>query len=89
MKRPQLTGTYGMLSVGILSSSVAAVSSSLDRFVFYILSSGSILLAILITSASLDMIFKGLGWMCGRARKHDEASTLHAKGQRPFAVGTD
>jgi hypothetical protein len=86
VNRPRLTGTYGILSVGVLSSSVALISSSLDRFMFYILSSGSILLAILIASASLDVMFKGIAWMCGRAREHEAAST---NPKSPIAVGTD
>jgi hypothetical protein len=78
-----------MLSVGVLSSSVALMSTRLDRFMFYILSSGSILLAILIASASLDIIFKGIAWACGPARKQGAAPAANAKGQSPIAVATD
>ena len=36
---------------------------------FYLLASGSIVLAILIASAVLDMILTGLAWMCERQRE--------------------
>jgi hypothetical protein len=56
----QRIGTCGIVTVGVVSSGVALISSSLDRALFCILSSGSMLLALTIASASLDLFFRGL-----------------------------
>ena len=47
-----------MLIVGALATFVALMSSRLDRAVFYILSSGSMILALLMASAFLEAIFR-------------------------------
>jgi hypothetical protein len=56
----QRIGTCGIVTVGVLSSGVALLSSRLDRALFCVLSSGSMLLALTIASTSLDLFFRGL-----------------------------
>lgn len=60
MTGTQRIGTCGIVTVGVLSSGVALLSSRLDRALFCVLSSGSMLLALTIASTSLDLFFRGL-----------------------------
>lgn len=69
MSRPQSTRTSLLVSISMVSLVVGLMSSRLDGFALYILSGGSIVLALLITCAVLDMIFTGLAWMCERQLK--------------------
>jgi len=52
--------TCALVAIGIVSVGVAFMSSRLDGFTFYLLASGSIVLAILIAAAVLDMILTDL-----------------------------
>ena len=70
MSGPQATKTYSLLAIGGASIAVALISSRIDGSMFYILSSGSMILAILIASAALDATFKGLAWLRERQEKH-------------------
>ena len=72
--RPESARTYGLVSISLFSIAVALMSSRLDGFAFYILSGGSIVLALLMASAVLNMIFTGLAWMCERQLKPRQVS---------------
>jgi membrane protease YdiL (CAAX protease family) len=74
MTRRQARGAYGIASAGVLTSSIAMTSSQFDRAVFGILASGSILLAIAIASAFLEMVFRALAWRSERSQQHAPAS---------------
>lgn len=50
--------SYGLVSAGILSAGAAIISSRLDRFMFYCLASGSILLTIVFSSHSLENLMR-------------------------------
>jgi hypothetical protein len=50
----------GMMCAGILSAGTAILSSRLDRFMFYCLASGSILLTIAFSSHSLENMMRRL-----------------------------
>jgi hypothetical protein len=84
-------GICMLLTIGL---GVIFVSNRLDGLMFYLLASGSIVLAILIASAVLDFILTGLAWMCGRQRERVAAmanvsySSFHerASGSREVAV---
>ena len=52
--------SYGLVSAGILSAGAAIISSRLDRFMFYCLASGSILLTIVFSSHSLENLMRRL-----------------------------
>ena len=52
------TKAAGMISAGILSAGTAIISSRLDRFMFYCLASGSILLTIAFSSHSLETLMR-------------------------------
>ena len=77
MDLPRSTGVYGMFSIGVLATLVALMSSRLDRVIFYILSSGSMILALLMASAFLEGIFRLLASPAPRAREFaaDDANT--------------
>jgi hypothetical protein len=52
--------SYGMMSAGLVSAGTAILSSRLDRFMFYCLASGSILLTIAFSSHSLESLMRRL-----------------------------
>ena len=58
----------GMMSAGIVSAGTAILSSRLDRFMFYCLASGSILLTIAFSSHSLESLMRRF------APKHETSS---------------
>jgi hypothetical protein len=53
--------SYGTLCAGIVSAGTAIISSRLDRFMFYCLASGSILLTIAFSSHSLESLMRRFG----------------------------
>jgi hypothetical protein len=63
---PLKLGICVLLTIGL---GVGFVSSRLDGWMFYVLASGSIVLAILMAAALLDMILTGLAWTSGRQRE--------------------
>jgi hypothetical protein len=70
LNRRQPFRTSALLAIGLLSVAVGLVSSRFDGLMFYLLTSGSIVLGILIASAILDMILTVLAWMCQREQQH-------------------
>jgi hypothetical protein len=52
--------SYAMISAGLMSAGTAIISSRLDRFMFYCLASGSILLTIAFSSHSLESLMRRL-----------------------------
>jgi hypothetical protein len=70
----QKIGTCGIVTVGVLSSGVALMSSRMDRVLFCVLSSGSMLLALTIASTSLDLFFQGLVRLGGRQAEKSAVS---------------
>jgi hypothetical protein len=76
----QRIGTCGIVTVGVLSGGVALISSRLDRALFCVLSSGSILLALTIASTSLDLFFRGLVRLGNRQA---EESAVHVSEAAP------
>jgi hypothetical protein len=69
MTQIQKGGIYGISSVGLFSSAIALVSSRLDRAMFCLLSSGSILLALAMASGLLNLIFRGLTRLSEREKE--------------------
>jgi hypothetical protein len=62
LNRQQSTETCGILSIGFLESLLTLMSSRIDRFLFYVLSSGSILLALVMASTWWEAIPKRSAW---------------------------
>lgn len=53
MTQPKAAVPYQMISAGIISAALAILSSRMDRYMFYVLASGSTLLAIAFSTHSL------------------------------------
>ncbi len=70
LNTPRNLGICVLLTIGL---GVIFVSSRLDGLMFYLLASGSVVLAILMAAAVLDMILTGLAWTCGRQRERTPA----------------
>jgi len=51
--QPNVVRPYQMLSAGIMAAGTAILSSRIDKWIFYVLASGSTLLAIAFSSHSL------------------------------------
>jgi hypothetical protein len=75
MNFPRSTGAFGILLVGAAASAVALMSSRIDRALFYILSSGSMILAVLMASAFLKATVKVLAFAGARNREHSADNT--------------
>lgn len=71
LNTPRNLGICVLLTIGL---GVIFVSSRLDGLMFYLLASGSVVLAILMAAAVLDMILTGLAWMYGRQSERSPAA---------------
>jgi hypothetical protein len=69
MNFAQSKRAYEILSAGFLTSLIAMMSTRLDRILFYILSSGSVILALLMTSTFFEEFVDGVTSNKGRTRE--------------------